>query len=77
MDGSGIDQRERLGASHIMQLRGGNGRHRHRDEEMNSVVRKLNRFMASDTAVRWPAFLPLVLFFGGIGAAAAMTQLLG
>ena len=34
-------------------------------------------FMASDTAVRWPVFLPLVLFFGGIGAAAAMTQLLG
>jgi len=33
--------------------------------------------MASDSAVRWHVFLPLVLFFGGIGAAAAMTQLLG
>ena len=53
------------------------GRHRHREEGMNSVVRRRNRFMASDSAVRWPVFLPLVLFFGGIGAAAAMTQLLG
>jgi len=33
--------------------------------------------MAPDSTVRWPVFLPLVLFFGGIGAAAAMTQLLG
>jgi len=33
--------------------------------------------MTSGTTVRWPVFLPLVLFFSGIGAAAAMTQLLG
>ena len=33
--------------------------------------------MNPDTTARWPVLLPLVLFFGGIGAAAAMTQLLG
>ncbi|AII49761.1 hypothetical protein KR52_11505 [Synechococcus sp. KORDI-52] len=33
--------------------------------------------MDTNSSVRWPVFLPLVLFFGGIGAAAAMTQLLG
>jgi len=32
--------------------------------------------MNSDSSIRWPVFLPLVLFFSGIGAAAAMTQLL-
>ena len=60
-----------------MQLWRGNGRHRHTAERVNSVFRRRDRSMASDSAVRWPVFLPLVLFFGGIGAAAAMTQLLG
>ena len=32
--------------------------------------------MDSDSTSRWPVLLPLVLFFGGIGSAAAMTQLL-
>ena len=32
--------------------------------------------MESDSPSSWPVLLPLVLFFGGIGSAAAMTQLL-
>ena len=32
--------------------------------------------MDSDSNSSWPVLLPLVLFFGGIGSAAAMTQLL-
>ena len=32
--------------------------------------------MESDTTSRWPVLLPLVFSFGGIGATAAMTQLL-
>ena len=32
--------------------------------------------MNSDSTYSWPVLLPLVLFFGGIGSAAAMTQLL-
>ncbi len=32
--------------------------------------------MNSEATVRWPVFLPLVLSFGGVGATAAMTQLL-
>ena len=60
-----------------MQLWRGNGRQRHLGHAMNNVTQVLNRLMASDSAVRLPVFLPLMLFFGGIGAAAAMTQLLG
>jgi len=33
--------------------------------------------MESDSSFSWPVVLPLVLFFSGIGAAAALTQLLG
>ncbi len=32
--------------------------------------------MESENTSSWPVLLPLVLFFGGIGSAAAMTQLL-
>ena len=32
--------------------------------------------MESDSTSSWLVLLPLVLFFGGIGSAAAMTQLL-
>ena len=32
--------------------------------------------MDSQNTSSWPVLLPLVLFFGGIGSAAAMTQLL-
>ena len=32
--------------------------------------------MESETSHRWPVFLPVVLSFGGIGATAALTQLL-
>ncbi|AII43806.1 hypothetical protein KR100_10585 [Synechococcus sp. KORDI-100] len=32
--------------------------------------------MTPDSSVGWPVVLPLVLFFSGIGAAAAITQLL-
>ena len=31
--------------------------------------------MNSDSTSSWPVLLPLVLFFGGIGSAAPMTQL--
>ena len=32
--------------------------------------------MESDSSLSWPVLLPLVLFFSGIGAAAALSQLL-
>ena len=32
--------------------------------------------MESESTSSWPVLLPIVLFFGGIGSAAAMTQLL-
>ena len=32
--------------------------------------------MTSNSSIGWPVALPVILFFSGIGAAAAITQLL-
>ena len=32
--------------------------------------------MTNNSSVSWPVVLPVILFFSGIGAAAAITQLL-
>jgi len=61
-----------------MELWQENGCHSHTGDGVCTVMRcSFDSAMAPESTVRWPVFLPLVLFFGGIGAAAAMTQLLG
>ena len=47
-----------------------------RSSSSSSDQSKGRSLMTPDSSVGWPVVLPLVLFFSGIGAAAAITQLL-